>query len=64
KGVSNVGSFSDAVEEWGFERGVDSVNALYDHLITDGRMDDLVRATRDRDFCQLLMDECQIAAAH
>ena len=64
KGVSNVGSFSDAVEEWGFERGVDSVNDLYDHLINDGRMDDLVRATRDRSFCQQLMDEYQIAMAH
>ena len=64
EGVSNVGSFSDAVEEWGFERGVDSVNDLYDHLITDGRMDDLVRATRDRDFCQQLMDEYQIALEH
>ena len=64
EGVSNVGSFSDAVEEWGFERGVDSVNALYDYLITDGRMDDLVRATKDRGFCRQLMDEYQIAVAH
>ena len=51
----------DYREKQGVQRGIEQersvLNKLIEHLIKDGRIEDLKRSTKDSDFQQKLLDE-------
>ena len=46
--------------EEGLEKGEDRMGVLYTYLVRDGRMDDLLRASSDKDFRKELFGEYNI----
>ena len=50
-------NLSDGVERKGFQKGINSINALNMLLLKANRMDDLKRAIVDEEYQALLMKE-------
>ncbi|MBP3457676.1 MAG: hypothetical protein J6K58_00510 [Lachnospiraceae bacterium] len=46
--------------EIGREEGKDKINELYQRLKSDSRMDDILRAIDDKEYQNMLMEECGI----
>lgn len=47
-------------KEIGREEGKDKINELYQRLKSDSRMDDILRAIDDKEYQNMLMEECGI----
>ena len=57
KGMKSVCNLGEGV----LEKGMDLVNQLYGKLLSDGRMEDLKKATNDKGFRESLMEEYGIS---
>lgn len=49
--------FADMMENIGVEKGMNTLNTLNEHLVADGRTDELLQSTRDRELQKKLMRE-------
>ena len=57
KGMKSVCNLGEGV----LEKGMDLVSQLYGKLLSDGRMEDLKKATNDKGFRESLMEEYGIS---
>ena len=51
--------YDDGVEK-GMEKGMDRMAMLTSKLLKEKRLDDLQKATEDKEYCEELMKECNI----
>lgn len=49
--------FADMMENIGVEKGMNTLNTLNERLVADGRTDELLQSTRDRELQKKLMRE-------